>query len=90
MGCEDVGVVRLPLKEVTALCQVGQTLTKDTSVHLFVQGTKRDATQATYLVTLANPKGQGERVLRTAEISGDFFEGAKSGDIKDLHFCCET
>jgi hypothetical protein len=65
MGCEDVGVVRLPLKEVTVLCQVGQTLTQDTSVHLYVQGTKSDATLATYLVTLANPKGLNERVLRT-------------------------
>jgi hypothetical protein len=53
----DVGVARLPLKDVTWLCQLGDDLTSGKPLVVLVQGHKADGDLACYIVaiTLEDP-----------------------------------
>ena len=48
----DVGVARLPLKEVTAVVQIGDDLTVTKSVVILVQGIKTDDSRACFCISI--------------------------------------
>ena len=49
----DVGVVRLPLKEVSTLCQIGSDLSPEQPLFVLVQGQKADDEMSTYLISIS-------------------------------------
>jgi hypothetical protein len=89
----DVGVVRLPLKEVSNLCQIGSDLSVENPLSLLVQGQKVDAACATYLITVslsAQEAEQGAVQLDVKELSEELFEGVSNLDIKEVLYCDKT
>lgn len=48
----DVGVARLPLKDVTWICQLGEDLTPTSSLTVLVQGHKADGSLACFVVAV--------------------------------------
>jgi hypothetical protein len=53
MRTADVGVVRLPLKEVSTLCQIGSDLSPEQPLFVLVQGQKTDDELSTYLISVS-------------------------------------
>lgn len=49
----DIGVARLPLKEVTNVCQVGDDLTPSKPLVIFIQGHKLDGKQACFSISVS-------------------------------------
>jgi hypothetical protein len=54
MGSADVGVVRLPLKEVSLLCQIGKDVSPESPLLVLVQGRRKDDVISTFLVSISH------------------------------------
>ena len=49
----DLGVVRLPLKEISIFSQIGTNLTEDEPLVVYVQGKRNDGNLSTFLITIS-------------------------------------
>jgi len=89
----DVGVVRLPLKEVSTLCQIGSDLSPEQPLFVLVRGLKADDGISTYLITVSQPdpaQDQGALQLDVKEISEELFEGVNNADVRKVLYCSKT
>lgn len=90
MRCIDVGVVRLPLKEVLVASQVGDDVSPGKPLFFLVQGHKKNDELATYIVCVSHSSGvfdQGSLQLEAREVSAEIFSSVKNSDIKDVKYC---
>jgi hypothetical protein len=49
----DLGVVRLPLKEISIFSQIGTNLTEKEPLVVLVQGKRNDGNLSTFLITIS-------------------------------------
>ena len=49
----DLGVVRLPLKEISIFSQIGTNLTEKEQLVVLVQGKRYDGNLSTFLITIS-------------------------------------
>jgi hypothetical protein len=93
MSSADIGVVRLPLKEVSLLCQIGKDISPESPLFVLVQGRRKDDVTSTFLVSVSHTGAAHSAralCLEVKEISGELFAGVKNTDIKDVQYCSET
>jgi hypothetical protein len=93
MSSADIGVVRLPLKEVSLLCQIGKDVSPESPLFVLVQGRRKDDVISTFLVSVLHTgaaHSAGALCLEVKEISEELFAGVKNTDIKDVQYCSET
>jgi hypothetical protein len=79
---KDLGVVRLPLKEVSAVCQLGTDVSANKALSILVIGQKQDSTStltpAAYLLTLQHATTSAMRSalpVSVRELQSGVFEG---------------
>ena len=93
MSAADVGVARLPLKEVSLLCQIGSDVSPESPLFVLVQGHRKDDTMSTFLVSVSHSGVAHSRralSLEVKEIENELFAGVKNVDIKDVQYCGHT
>jgi len=90
MSSADVGVVRLPLKEVSLLCQIGIDVSPESPLFVLVQGRRKDDVVSTFLVSISHTAvAHSARALclEVKEITEELFAGVKNADVKDVQYC---
>lgn len=89
----EIGVVRLPLKEVSLVCQMGSDLSPTQPLHTLIFGRKADSTAVAFLITMKSAtSAAGQTTIRpeVTELSDKLFEDLKIDEIQDVRFCSET
>jgi hypothetical protein len=93
LRARDLGVVRLPLKEVRAVCQIGSDASPEVPVRAIIVGLRADSTAAAFLVSLRpTSSAKGRTIMQTAvkELEEGLLDGLATSDIMDLDYCEET
>lgn len=94
LRAKDAGVVRLPLKDVSFVCQVGNDVSDSEPLSVFIAGKKQNGDPAVFAVTLAlqatAPTSRATLVVTAKELASDFFEGAPLGEVQAAWHCSKT
>ena len=93
MGSADVGVVRLPLKEVAVVCQLGADVSPEKPLQVLVMGRKADSSTAAYIVTMkhaATFAGRATLQLGVKELESELFGKVQNSEVRDVQFCSKT
>lgn len=83
----DLAVVRLPLKSVTAVCQLGTDVAPGKPLSVLVLGPRPDGRQSAFLVALNPGATAGDRTslpVSVKELPDDCFEGTEIGQVKQV------
>lgn len=87
----DLGVVRLPLKEISVFSQIGTNLTEDEPLVVLVQGKRNDGNLSTFLITISIDNTASSLLsLDAKEITENFAAEIKNNDLKSVHYCSRT
>ena len=76
MSTADVGVARLPLKEVSVLCQIGTDVSPESPMFVLVQGRRKNDTISTFIVSVSHSGAAHSRralSLEVKEIKNELF-----------------
>lgn len=90
MSSAEVGVVRLPLKEVSVVCQLGTDVSPEKPLHVLVMGRKEDSSTAAYLVTMKHATtcaGRATLQLAVKELPSELFGKTQNSEIRGVQLC---
>jgi len=93
LGSAEMGVVRLPLKEVAVVCQMGTDVSPGKPLQVLVIGQREDSTTAVYMVSLehaATATGPAEVQLGVTQLQSELFQKVPNSEIKAVRFCSKT
>lgn len=84
---KDLAVVRLPLKSVTAVCQLGTDVGSGKPLSILVAGLRPDGRTSAFLLTLTHALTLSDRTslpVSVKELPDDCFEGTEIADIRQV------
>jgi hypothetical protein len=93
LSSSEVGVIRLPIPEVTVICQLGDDVSPEKPLQLLLVGRRSDASTGAFLVTLAHavsPAGRSTLRLGVKELRAEIFGAAPNSEVQDVQCCTLT
>jgi hypothetical protein len=93
LGSAEVGVVRLPLAQVSVVCQLGTDVSAGAPLPVLVMGRRADASAAAYVLTLQHAttsSGRATLQLGVKELLGALFGQTPNSAVRDVQFCRQT